>query len=149
MSPLTERVNQVLEKMGINAEVEERSIAEFSIPYINVITPDAHILIGTRARTLLALEHLLRRLSEREASQEQAQFFLDVNGYRLHYLESLKSEAKTMARKVRLYRTELVLKPMPPFERRIVHMALAEYPDITTQSVGEGLARRVVIKPYP
>ena len=42
-----------------------------------------------------------------------------------------------------------MLKPMSPFERRIVHMALAEYPDIITQSVGEGETRRVVIKPYP
>ncbi|MEK9148295.1 MAG: R3H domain-containing nucleic acid-binding protein, partial [Patescibacteria group bacterium] len=65
------------------------------------------------------------------------------------HIEALKAEAKNMAKKVRLYRTELVLKPMPAFERRIIHMALAEYPDITTESIGEGYSRRVVIKPYP
>ncbi|MBI4132527.1 MAG: hypothetical protein HY473_00300 [Candidatus Sungbacteria bacterium] len=135
--------------MGIRAEVEERSLPDLSIPYLNVITDDARLLIGVRARNLLALEYLLKRLLEKEPPESVSGFFLDVNGYRLHHLEELKGEAKNIAKKVRLYRTELALKPMSAFERRIVHMALAEYPDITTQSTGEGETRRVVIKPYP
>lgn len=146
---LRERISQTLEKMGIAAEVEERSLSELSVPYANILTEDARLLIGVRARNLLALEYLLKRLIERELGEGGAGFFLDINGYRLHHLESLKSEAKSIARKVRLYRTELALKPMPAFERRIVHMTLAEYPDIITQSSGEGGTRRVVIKPYP
>ena len=148
MSAIRERINQTLEKMGIRADVEERSVTEISIPYLNVVTDEARLLIGVRARNLWALEYLIKRLIERE-HPEASGFFLDVNGYRLHHLEELKVEAKDMAKKVRLYRTELALKPMPPFERRIVHMALAEYPDIITESVGEGEGRRIVIKPYP
>ncbi len=148
MSAIRERINQTLEKMGIRADVEERSVTEISIPYLNVVTDEARLLIGVRARNLWALEYLIKRLIERE-HPEASGFFLDVNGYRLHHLEELKAEAKDMAKKVRLYRTELALKPMPPFERRIVHMALAEYPDIITESVGEGEGRRIVIKPYP
>lgn len=149
MSNLCDRLSQTLEKMGIPAQVEERTIAEFSFPYINVVSDDAPLLIGARAQNLLALEYLLKRLAERELPVDRQRFFLDVNGYRLHQLESLKSEAKQVARKVRLYRAELALKPMSAFERRIVHMTLAEYPDIITHSVGEGSLRRVVIKPYP
>ena len=148
MSVITERINQVLQKMGVRADVEERTIAEISIPYLNVITDDARLLIGARAQNLWALEYLLKRIAEREGP-EAGGFFLDINGYRLHHLDELKTEAKSIAKRVRLYRTELTLAPMPPFERRIVHMALAEYPDIITQSVGEGDTRRVVIKPYP
>lgn len=148
MSAIRERINQTLEKMGIRADVEERSVTEISIPYLNVVTDEARLLIGVRARNLWALEYLIKRLIERE-HPEASGFFLDVNGYRLHHLEELKAEAKDMAKKVRLYRTEFALKPMPPFERRIVHMALAEYPDIITESVGEGEGRRIVIKPYP
>ena len=148
MSAIRERINQTLEKMGIRADVEERSVTEISIPYLNVVTDEARLLIGVRARNLWALEYLIKRLIERE-HPEASGFFLDVNGYRLHHLEELKAEAKDMAKKVRLYRTELALKPMSPFERRIVHMALAEYPDIITESVGEGEGRRIVIKPYP
>lgn len=149
MSEIYERITQTLDKMGIQAQVEERTIAEFSIPYINIVTDEARLLIGARASNLLALEHLLKRLTEKEAPAKTSGFFLDVNGYRLHHIEELKTEAKNMAKKVRLYRTELVLKPMSSFERRIIHMALAEYPDITTESIGEGFSRRVVIKPYP
>ena len=139
----------MLEKMDIRALVEERSISGISTPYIDIVTDDARLLIGIRARTLVALEHLVKRLAERSGDAASAAFFLDVNGYRLHQIETLKSEAKSVAKKVRLYRTELTLQPMSSFERRIVHMALAEYPDIQTQSVGEGISRRVVIKPYP
>ncbi len=135
--------------MGIRAEVEERSIPDLSIPYINVVTDEARLLIGSRAQNLLALEHLTKRLVERESAAVAGGFFLDVNGYRLHHLEELKTEAKNMAKKVRLYRAELALKPMSPFERRVIHITLAEYPDITTESVGKGESRRVVIKPYP
>jgi spoIIIJ-associated protein len=135
--------------MDIRALVEERSISEISTPYVNIVTDDARLLIGVHARTLIALEYLAKRLAERSGDTSDAAFFLDVNGYRLHQLEGLKSEAKSMAKKVRLYRTEFTLQPMSAFERRIVHMALSEYPDITTQSVGEGVSRRVVIKPYP
>jgi spoIIIJ-associated protein len=134
--------------MGVRAEVEERAIPDISIPYVNILTDEAYLLIGAHSQNLIALEYLLKRLAERDGDDE-ARFFLDVNGYRLHHLEELKLEAKNSAKKVRLYRTELVLKPMSAFERRIVHMALAEYPDITTESVGEGETRRVVIKPYP
>jgi len=148
MSAISDRINQTLEKMGIWADVEERSIAEISIPYINIVTDDARLLIGVGARNLWALEYLVKRLLERD-EPETGGFFIDVNGYRLHHLEEVKADAKNVAKKVRLYRTELMLKPMSPFERRIVHMALAEYPDIITQSVGEGETRRVVIKPYP
>ena len=134
--------------MGVRAEVEERAIPDISIPYVNILTDEAYLLIGAHSQNLIALEYLLKRLAERDGDDE-ARFFLDVNGFRLHHLEELKLEAKNSAKKVRLYRTELVLKPMSAFERRIVHMALAEYPDITTESVGEGETRRVVIKPYP
>ena len=149
MHSIRERVQNLLERMDVRADVEERSLPDISIPYVNILTDEARFLIGVRARNLLALEYLIKRLAEKQSAGEPPRFFLDVNGYRLHHLEDLKSEVKQMAKKVRLYRTSLTLKPMPPFERRIVHMALAEYPDITTESVGEGESRRVVIKPYP
>lgn len=149
MSVVREQLTQVLTRMGMHAEIEERSLPDLSIPYYNIITDEARFLIGVRARNLIALEYLLKRITEHASGEERAHFFLDVNGYRFHELEELKAEAKVMAKRVRLYRTEIVLKPMPPFERRIVHMVLAEYPDITTQSIGDGDARRVVIKPYP
>lgn len=152
MSAIQNLITRTLEKMGIPADVEERSLPDLSIPYLNVLTDEARLLIGARAQNLMALEYLLKRFVEKDPGllpDGVRGFFLDVNGYRLHHIEELKTEAKNMAKKVRLYRTELTLQPMPPFERRVIHMTLAEYPDITTESMGEGDARRVVIKPYP
>ncbi len=139
----------LLGRLGVPASIEEAGIPEISIPYLNIVTDEARLLIGSGGEHLAALEHLLRRILERESPDERATFLVDVNGYRLRKIEELKAEAKTVARKVRLYRRELPLKPMSPFERRIVHVALAAYPDIMTESTGQGPSRRVVIKPYP
>ncbi|OHA05983.1 MAG: hypothetical protein A2934_04020 [Candidatus Sungbacteria bacterium RIFCSPLOWO2_01_FULL_47_10] len=80
---------------------------------------------------------------------EIPRFFLDVNGYRAGRLDELKEEARGVAKRVRLYRKEVRLRPMNSFERRVIHTALAEYPDIMTESIGDAERRAVVIKPYP
>ena len=108
---------------------------------------DATTLLDLARRTLLSIVHGrplpdLRPPSP-SLSEPRGAFVT------LYRLEELRAEARQVARRVRLYRTELILEPMPPFERRVVHMALAEYPDITTHSTGDGPSRRVVIKPYP
>ncbi|MDO8560898.1 MAG: R3H domain-containing nucleic acid-binding protein [bacterium] len=145
---IVKKTKEVLGWTGIEVEVESNLNLEIATNYINIVANDARLLIGPGGESLFALEYLLKRMLEKEMG-ESPKFFLDINGYRLHQIETLKEEVKQMAKKVRLYRKEMVLKPMAPFERRIIHMALAEYPDITTESVGEGERRRVVIKPYP
>ena len=144
------KTKELLEHAGIEASLEQEEHPEVASFYVNIITPDARLLIGARAENLFALEHLIKLMTGKEIKDgERPRFFLDINGYRLHEIEALREEAKQVAKKVRLYRKELVLKPMSAFERRIIHMVLAEYPDITTESIGEGEKRRVVIKPYP
>jgi len=145
---IIKKTKEILSNAGIEAEVESNSRSEIAVNYINIVTYDARLLIGPRGESLFAFEYLLKRILEKKLG-EAPKFFLDINGYRFHHIEELKEEAKQIAKKVRLYRKELVLKPMAPFERRIIHMTLAEYPDITTESAGEGEHRRVVIKPYP
>lgn len=114
----------------------------------NIQVDDARFLIGERGTNLASLEYLLKRIVQKRFP-DAPNFSLDVNDYKLRRVESLRDEVKAIAKKVRMYRKEIMLKPMSAFERRIIHMALAEYPDITTESVGAGGDRRVVIKPYP
>lgn len=142
-------VRSLLERMGIYARLEEQTVPDLSIPYLNIVTDDAWLLVGSHIQNLAALEYLSKRILERTQGDLSPRFVLDVNSFRLHHIETLKAEAKSVAKKVRLYRAELTLKPMSAFERRIIHIALAEYPDIMTESTGEGADRRVVIKPYP
>lgn len=114
----------------------------------NIEVNDARFLIGERGTNLASLEYLLKKIVQKKFP-EAPNFSLDVNDYKLRRSEALREEVKSVAKKVRMYRKEIILKPMSAFERRIIHMALAEYPDITTESVGEDEDRRVVIKPYP
>ena len=108
----------------------------------------AHMLIGEQGRNLVALEHLLKKII-RKKHGEDFKFTLDINDYRIRRLEALKQDVKNAAKEVRMYRRQAVLRPMSSFERRVIHLLLAEYPDIATESIGEEPNRRVVIKPYP
>ena len=72
---------------------------------------------------------------------------LDVDGYRTRREELLRSMAQRFAHRVRSTREPMQLETMPPNERRIIHMELAEDPDVETESTGEADMRRVVIRP--
>lgn len=123
----------------IKEEIEE-------MPGMRVSAPS--MLIGEHGNNLSALEYLVKRIIKKKYGEDQ-KFTLDVNDYRMKKLEDLKQDVKAAAKEVRLYKKEVPLRPMSSFERRIVHLLLAEYPDIATESIGEEPNRRVVIKPYP
>lgn len=142
---IREYVKEFLHKMDIDAEVEEGVIGD-SIAY-SIRTPDAALLIGEDGQNLLALNHLLKRVIERKTETNEAQFLIDVNDYRRRRFDELKDQARMSAQRVRYFKKEVTLEPMSAFERRIVHLALQEYPDISTESIGEGQSRRVVIRP--
>jgi spoIIIJ-associated protein len=138
-----------LEKMGFKDEVESIDIHQGVVQRFGVkIRERSNMLIGERGVNLAAAEYLLKRVVAKKTGAD-FKFTLDVNDYRIKRLEGLKQDVKTAARKVRLYQCEVPLRAMSAFERRIVHLLLAEYPDIATESVGQEPKRRVVIKPYP
>lgn len=107
-----------------------------------------NMLIGERGGNLAALEHLIKKIIKKKCG-EDIKFTLDINDYRMRRLEDLKQDVKGAVREVRLYHKEVPLRSMSSFERRIVHLLLAEYPDITTESFGQEPERKVLIKPYP
>lgn len=106
------------------------------------------MLIGERGNNLGALEHIIKKIIRKKYGEDQ-KFTLDINEYRMKRLDDLKHDIKAAAKEVLLYRKEVPLRPMSSFERRIVHLVLAEYPDITTESIGQEPNRKVIIKPYP
>lgn len=108
----------------------------------------SRMLIGERGSNLSAIEFLLKRIIRKKYGEE-AKFTLDINEYRMKRLEDLKQDVKAAAKEVRLYKKEVPLRSMSSFERRIVHLLLAEYPDIATESIGQEPNRKVIIKPYP
>ncbi|HEV2124810.1 MAG TPA: RNA-binding cell elongation regulator Jag/EloR [Chloroflexota bacterium] len=135
---------ELLARMGIeDATVQVESVDPV---LLDVQGPDVADLIGRRGEHLRALQFLLGLMVAKQLRHHQ-RIIVDVDGYRGRREELLRNMAERFAQRVRATREAMQLETMPPNERRIIHMALADDPDVFTESVGEGDSRRVVIKP--
>ena len=147
---ITQEIRSLLGGMGFGPDIEAIEVHQGSAVRFSVyMRGKVSMLIGERGNNLVAVEHLLKKIINKKKGEEEQRFTLDINDYRMKRMEDLKQDVKNAAREVRLYHRESPLRPMSSFERRIVHLLLEEYPDITTESVGADPERRVVIKPYP
>jgi len=108
--------------------------------------PDVAIVIGRHGQTLEAIDYVLNRVGFTK-DPTAPRITVDVEGYRERREESLIDLAERMASKVRATGSPMALSPMSPRDRRIVHLALAEHPTVTTRSEGEGTYKRLVIVP--
>lgn len=128
---------------------EELSLENKTALNISVYTPDnARFLIGKNGQNLKALEHLARSILLKD-NKDIGILSVDVNDYKKSRASYVIDMAKQAVSKVRNTQKSEILDPMSAHERRVVHMELAAYPDVTTESIGEGPSRRIVIKPYP
>ena len=112
----------------------------------NLTGKDVGGLIGRKGQILDALQYLVRLLFSRQTNSRMP-IMVDVEGYKQRRFEDLKIMALNVANQVKTTRSSIRLEPMPAFERRIIHMALANNPDVETESIGEGEARKIVIYP--
>jgi spoIIIJ-associated protein len=113
---------------------------------VDVTGDDLGILIGRRGETLASLQFITNLIVNRQV-RPQRRIIVDVERYRLRREAALRGLAQRMAERVRYTHQPVTLEAMPPNERRIVHLTLKDSPYVTTQSFGEGEARRVVISP--
>jgi spoIIIJ-associated protein len=104
------------------------------------------LLIGRRGETLAALQYITRLITSRQLGR-RANIVIDVEGYKARRETMLKRLANRMAEQAIQRGRTVVLEPMPPHERRIIHLTLRQHPDVTTESVGEGDRRKVTIVP--
>lgn len=146
-----ELLEELLDRMGVDAEVETGPAHLISggqddgeSLLLNILGDDLGILIGRRGQTLSSLQYLVRLLLTNRM-KTFVPLVIDVNGYRQRRFEALHALAQRMAEQVMAQRMPFSLEAMPPFERRIIHLALAEHPEVSTQSVGFGEGRKVVI----
>jgi spoIIIJ-associated protein len=107
---------------------------------------DKDLLLERGGELLLALEHLALK-SLRLEPPFQDKLFFDCDGYRALRVEELKMTARVAAERVQNSRQPFKLNPMSSRERRIVHLALQEFPGVRTESIGVGERRQVVIHP--
>jgi spoIIIJ-associated protein len=113
---------------------------------LNIEGDDLGILIGRRGQTMVSLQHIVRLIMSHKMDVK-IPIVLDVEGYKQRRCEGLRALANKLADQVKTRRLPFTMEPMPAFERRVIHMVLANHPDVTTESTGEGEARKVVILP--
>jgi spoIIIJ-associated protein len=136
-------LQHILRYMSIHALVQVRSTKPLTLN-IHGINENLGLLIGRRGETLAALQ-LLVNLIVSHRTRHRMRIIVDAENYRQRREENLRSLAQRVAQQVRSYHRSIALEAMPPHERRIVHIALADSKDISTESIGEGDERRVVI----
>jgi spoIIIJ-associated protein len=144
VSRVTEILDTLLGLMGAEGKIE---VLSDELPLaLNINGNDLGILIGRRGQTLMALEYVTK-LMVVQRLKAWVPLTIDVGGYKKHRRDSLQKLALYLAEQVKSRRRAMPMEPMPADERRIIHLALADHPDVTTQSIGEGENRKVVILP--
>jgi spoIIIJ-associated protein len=145
-----ETLQELLAKMGVKARVsirpeEEVPQDEDAPPFILDVTgDDLGVLIGRRGQTLQALQYITRLIVSREV-QRWVNLVVDVEKYKVRREKALRQLAQRMAERVSFNHQPVALEPMPPNERRIIHLALRDHPIVTTKSIGKGDQRKVTI----
>jgi spoIIIJ-associated protein len=142
---IIEHVTQeFLGKLGVEGKIKVESSQEGEV-FVGVTLQEPQLFIGERGQTLFEIAHVLKALIRRKL-QESVRLTLDINDYQKNKEQYLRELARTSADEVTLFKKDKELPAMTPGERRIVHLELAERQDITSESVGEGPERRVVVK---
>jgi len=139
-----EVLDKLLNLLGVTAEVE---VLSDQIPTtFNIKGDDLGILIGRHGQTIVSLEYIVKLIVAARLKGWQP-LFIDIGGYRERRRSSLQQLALHLAEQVKLEHRDITLEPMSASERRIIHLTLADHPEVVTHSIGVGEDRKVVISP--
>lgn len=145
-----EIVNNLVTKMGytanVRADIAERDDMGQRIVIVNVDGDDVESLIGDHGEVLNKLQFIARSMAS-QVVNDRTTFVIDVANYRQKRQNELVEIAQETAARAAEHKRPIALAPMPPHERRIIHMTLREDERVTTESKGEGDRRRVRIMP--
>jgi spoIIIJ-associated protein len=136
----------VLERMGISADIDVNEEDDKIV--LEIQTANAELIIGRKGQVVDALQHLVGKVVYRERNGEKGKpFVVDSGGYREKHVEKLQQLAARMAEKALKTQAIVELSPMTPHDRRIVHMAIAAIPGLSSRSEGEGEDRHILVVP--
>ncbi len=137
-------LEEIFHRMELEVNIELREIDGHTL--INLNGPDLGILIGRRGDTLDAMQYYLN-LAANKNTDKRVRFILDIEGYRQRRTETLSKLALRLAEKAKRKGKDVVLEPMNPHERRVIHTALQNHKDVFTYSEGEEPYRKIIIAP--
>lgn len=147
---LQEIGEEVLRKAGFSGTVEVTT-EDGEIPTLwcaLTVDTDQHFLIGQHGVNLEALRYIVRALF-RKRTDEQVNIAVDVNGYLKDKRELLYRDAEKAAKEALENNISVAMHPMPAYERKIVHAYLSRNPRLSTESVGFGDERKIMVSPRP
>ncbi len=139
-------LSRILRGMGLPDKVNRKKDSEGNT-VLDVVGPSGGLLIGRHGQTLECLQYLVSKIVQKTCDDDRSLVVIDIEGYRERQKEKLAETALSMAKKAAESGQTVTLQPMSSRERRLVHLALRDHADVTTQSTGEGLRRRVMIVP--
>lgn len=144
----TEAIETLIRHMDVDVELTISSMRDEDLggPVFDLEGEDAGLLIGRRGETLKTLQFIVRYMVSRRMD-ERVNLTIDVEGYQERRHSALRNMARRVANRVADTGRAIALEPMPPADRRIVHVFLSDHPEVTTESEGEGMDRQVVVMP--
>lgn len=145
--------NTLLRDMGINAEAkftgsEPSGVGGNTYPHMEIVGEGAGILIGHHGETLDAIQYLVNLCAHRKGGSSTKEFvkiIVDIEDYRRKREETLRNLARSTAARAQKYKRNVVLEPMNPFERRIIHSEIQGIENVSTHSVGSDENRKIVV----
>jgi spoIIIJ-associated protein len=140
--PIVEFLNRFTGALGIAATIHLEDTPDG--PRINISGDDAELLVRHRGEPLKALQHVVDMAYGRTLADDR-RVFIDALEYRKGKDIELRQMAKLLAEKVKQTGIDQQLGPLNPYERRIVHLAVAEVPGVTTESIGDAFSKTVHI----
>jgi spoIIIJ-associated protein len=140
-------VERILELMGEKATIEVVDDTSAENVELNIKGDGSGLLIGRHGQTLDALEYVVNRILARKLKDAAAPVSIDTESYRARRRRQLHRMALAKGEQAKREHLAVALEPMPPRDRRIIHLALKDDPLVTTRSSGEGFMRSVEIMP--
>ncbi len=141
-SQITSFVQHVVDAMGASLTVSVEESAEGT--RINLEGEDGGVLIRRSGEGLQALQHIVATAFRRQLG-EDTRIVIDCNGFRRDKDAELRQMAKYLAERVRLHGAAQEMGPLNPYERRIVHLAIAEEAGVSSESIGDAFVKTVII----
>ncbi|HED05747.1 MAG TPA: hypothetical protein ENI61_03580, partial [Ignavibacteria bacterium] len=141
-------IDVILDKFEIEFEIEIIKDEDINATRFLVKTNEPRLLIGYKGYNLVALSHIVKRITDKEFNDKENRiyFILDINNYQRDRINEVKTNAHMLAQRAKYFKSSVDMTPLPPNERMVVHSLFSDSKDFQTTSSGYGSERRITIK---
>ena len=142
---IKELTQRFFKNMGFSSEIKSLEMKE-DIYFLDLESNDARILIGEGGDILFKIQSILNKIINKELGQDLC-LDLDINGYKKTRTQYLIEMSKNLAKEVLESKQAKSIGNLSAYERRVIHMQISQFPELSTESCGEGEERKIIIKP--